>query len=143
MTRKAAANGSRTRKGTAKAAPSGVGRDLTHDELMQAAVTPDPELQRRSELLWDLRAVPGRGPKPSITPDDVVRAAIDIADADGLSAVTMHAVAQRLSVTAMALYRYFPSKDALNDAIVDAGMGLPPTPAKQHPSWRDPGRRRR
>jgi AcrR family transcriptional regulator len=137
MARKAAAPGSRRTKGTAKAAAAGIGRELTHEALMQAAVTPDPELQRRSELLWDARSVPGRGPKPSITPDTVVQVAIAIADADGLSAVTMHAVSGQLGVTAMALYRYFPSKDALNDAIVDAGMGLPPTPKGAKVSWRE------
>ena len=134
MARKAAASGSR-RKQSGGAAP-GIGRELTHDALMQAASAPDPELQRRSELLWEARSVPGRGPKPSITADDVVQAAIAIADADGLSAVTMQAVAQQLGVTAMALYRYFPSKDALIDALVDAGMGLPPTPKGPRVGWR-------
>lgn len=135
MARKAAASGSRRKQSGGAAA--GIGRELTHDALMQAASAPDPELQRRSELLWEARSVPGRGPKPSITADDVVQAAIAIADADGLGAVTMHAVALNVGVTAMALYRYFPSKDALIDALVDAGMGLPPTPGRQNTSWRE------
>lgn len=134
MARKQAAKGGRTTKGSGRA--GGVGRELTHDALMQSAAAPDPELQRRSELLWEARSVPGRGPKPSITADDVVQAAIAIADADGLGAVTMHAVALKVGVTAMALYRYFPSKDALNDALVDAGMGPPPPTSPQTP-WRD------
>jgi AcrR family transcriptional regulator len=36
----------------------------------------------------------------------------------------------------MALYRYFPNKEALYDAIVDAGMGLPPRPKDPAASWR-------
>lgn len=112
-------------------------RELTHDDVMQASVRVDPELRRRSELLWDDRSLKTRGPKPGLTPDDVVQAAMQIADADGLSAVTMHAVSASLGFTTMAIYRYFPSKEALYDAIVDAGMGLPPRPSEPRGSWRD------
>jgi AcrR family transcriptional regulator len=103
---------------------------------MQASMRVDPELRRRSELLWEDRSPPTRGPKPSLAPEDVVQAAIEIADADGLGAVTMHAVAARLGFTTMALYRYFPNKEALYDAIVDAGMGLPPRPVEPRGDWR-------
>lgn len=103
---------------------------------MQAAVRVDPELRRRSELLWDDRTLPTRGPKPGLTPDDVVNAAIQIADADGLAAVTMHAVAAALGFTTMALYRYFPNKEALYDAIVDAGIGRPPRLRVPRGNWR-------
>jgi AcrR family transcriptional regulator len=36
----------------------------------------------------------------------------------------------------MAVYRYFPNKEALYDAIVDAGIGLPPSPTKPQGDWR-------
>ena len=104
---------------------------------MQASVRVDPVLRRRSQLLWEDRTPPSRGPKPTLTPDDVVQAAIEIADEEGLSALTMQAVAARLGFTAMAIYRYFPSKEALHDAIVDAGMGLPPRPREPRGGWRD------
>jgi AcrR family transcriptional regulator len=110
---------------------------ITHDDIMQASARIDPDLRRRSELLWDDRLQPSRGPKPGLAPHDVVQAAIEIADEEGLGAVTMHAVAARLGFTTMALYRYFPSKEALYDAIVDAGMGLPPKPAEPRRNWRD------
>jgi AcrR family transcriptional regulator len=111
-------------------------RELTHEDIMQASVRVDPNLRRRSELLWDDRLKATRGPKAAFTPADVVQAAMQLADEDGLSAVTMHAVASRLGLTTMALYRYFPSKEALYDAIVDAGMGLPPAPSEPRGSWR-------
>jgi AcrR family transcriptional regulator len=111
-------------------------RQLTHDDIMQASVRVDPALRRRSELLWDDRSRPTRGPKPGLTPDDVVQAAIQIADEEGLAAVTMHAVAARLGFTTMAIYRYFPNKEALYDAIVDAGMGRPPHPTAPKGDWR-------
>jgi AcrR family transcriptional regulator len=109
---------------------------LTHDDVMAAAVRVDPELRQRSALLWEDRVPGGRGPKPSLTPDDVVQTAIEIADADGLTAVSMHAVAARLGFTTMALYRYFPSREALYDAIIDDGMGLPPAPSNAAADWR-------
>jgi AcrR family transcriptional regulator len=111
---------------------------LSHGEVMQAAARVDPVLRRRSELLWEDRVLPTRGPKPGLTPQDVVDAAIAIADEEGvLTAVSMHAVAARLGFTTMALYRYFPGKEALYDAIVDAGMGLPPASMKDATGWRE------
>ena len=76
-------------------------------------------------------------PEGGVHPDDVVQTAMQIADEDGLSAVTMNAVAARIGLTTMALYRYFPNKEALLDAIVDAGLGPPPRPAEPRGSWRD------
>lgn len=112
-------------------------RQLTHDDVMQASVRIDPELRRRSQLLWEDRSQPTRGPKAGFTPEDVVQIAVQIADEEGLAAVTMNAVATRLGLTTMAIYRYFPNKDALLDAIVDAGMGRPPVSSDPNASWRD------
>ena len=112
-------------------------RKLTHDDIMQASIKVDPDLRRRSELLWDDRSKPTRGPKPGLTPDDVVRAAMEIADEEGLAAMTMQAVSAKLGLTTMAVYRYFPNKEALFDAIVDAGMGQPPRPTEPRGTWRE------
>jgi AcrR family transcriptional regulator len=122
--------------GSARRQSQAARRQLTHDDVMAASVRVDPDLRRRSELLWDDRSRPTRGPKPALTPDDVVQAAMQIADEDGISAVTMNAVATRLGFTTMAIYRYFPSKEALLDAIVDAGLGLPPRPTEPRGDWR-------
>ena len=130
---KAAPRGRRDRAPAAAQSSQGA---ITHDDVMQASVRIDPDLRRRSELLWEDRSRPTRGPKPSLTPDEVVQAAIDIADEEGLAALTMQAVSARLGFTTMAVYRYFPSKEALYDAIVDAGMGLPPAPQEPRGDWR-------
>ena len=45
--------------------------------------------------------------------DSIVRTALDITRSDGLSAVTMRAVAARIGVTPMALYRHVASRDEL------------------------------
>jgi AcrR family transcriptional regulator len=118
------------------------GGGVTHAALMSAAMRPDATMQRRSELLWEDRSPATRGPKAGFTPDEVVQAAIAIADqAGGLGAVTMQAVSAELGLTTMAVYRYFPNKEALYDAIIDAGMGLPPAPLDPPGAWRDEVRR--
>ena len=78
-------------------------------------------------LLWGTRARPARGPKPVLTLDAVVRAAIEVADADGIGALTMTRVAERLDVTTMAIYRYVPRKEELVDLMNDHALGPPPS----------------
>ena len=111
-------------------------RPVTHDDVMEASRRVDPELRRRSQLLWEDRSKGTRGPRAAFTPEEVVHIAMEIADADGLGAVTMNAVASRLGLTTMAVYRYFPNKEALYDAIIDTGMGLPPTEPDPPGDWR-------
>lgn len=94
------------------------------------------DIARRSELLWEAQAKPTRGPKAALTREDVVAAAIRVADAGDLAALTMHAVASELGYTPMALYRYFPNKEALVDAAVDAALGSPPVRPGSHEGWR-------
>ena len=94
------------------------------------------EIAKRSALLWDAPQQPTRGPKPALSREDVVAAAISVADAGDLAALTMHAVAAQLGYTPMALYRYFPNKEALVDAAVDAALGAPPKRVGPHEGWR-------
>jgi AcrR family transcriptional regulator len=49
-----------------------------------------------------------------------------LADSDGLSGVSLSAVAARLGLTTTALYRYVDSKEALVDLMLDAAVGPPP-----------------
>lgn len=81
------------------------------------------------KLLWEPSPGPRRGPRPAFTVDDIARAGIAIADADGLAAVTMQRVADQLGVTKMALYRYVPGKAELVALMLDIGLGGPPPPA--------------
>jgi AcrR family transcriptional regulator len=79
-------------------------------------------------------ARPGRrrGPRPRHTREQVVEAAIAIADADGLEAVTIRAVAARLRAGAMSLYSYVPDKQALVYAMVEQvseELAIPPEPS--------------
>ena len=86
----------------------------------------DPK--RSLELLWRLEIKPSRGPKPGLSLDQIVAAAIEVADAEGLRALSMRRVAEHLGVGTMSLYRYVPAKAELLDLMldaVDAGVGRP------------------
>lgn len=81
----------------------------------------DPE--RTIELLWPDAAPPQRrrGPRPRLEQAQISSAAIRLADAEGLPAVTMRALAKRLGLSSpMALYTYVPGKAELIDVMVDA-----------------------
>ena len=67
-----------------------------------------------------------RGPKPKYRLQEVVDAAIAIADAEGLHAVTMQRVGEALGATKMALYRYLPGKTELAALMLDRALGPPP-----------------
>ena len=56
-----------------------------------------------SALLWGRRAPATRGPKASLTVEQIAAAAVGIADAGGLDAVSMQAVADALGYSKMAL----------------------------------------
>ena len=58
-----------------------------------------------------------------ITADDVVAAAIDIVDRDGLDALTIRRVANACGLSPMGVYRHVRDKDDLLDRIVDAVVG--------------------
>jgi AcrR family transcriptional regulator len=65
------------------------------------------------DLLWGRRERGKRGPRPGLSADAIVDAAVQIADAEGLDAVSMARVAAKLGFTTMSLYRYVASKDEL------------------------------
>lgn len=76
------------------------------------------------KLLWrsegDGPSPPSPGPKPRLTVDDVVEAAVVEADANRVGDVSMRAIAERLDVTAMTLYGYVPGKEALVALMYDS-----------------------
>jgi AcrR family transcriptional regulator len=93
------------------------------------------ELPADIAAMWRLRETPRRGPKPSLTLDDIVGAAIEIADAEDLAAVSMARVAERLGNSTMALYRHVKSKDELLVIMSDAALERP-DPMPEGVDWR-------
>jgi AcrR family transcriptional regulator len=65
-----------------------------------------------------------RGRRPAHTRDQVVDAAIAVADAEGLDAVTMRRVATEIGAGAMSLYTYVDNRDRLIDLMVDRVGGM-------------------
>ena len=90
------------------------------------AQVPDRDITIGLKLLWGRQEPPTRGPKPGLTLDRIVRAAIAVADEHGLETVSMRSVAKRLGVGTMSLYRYVPGKSELLDLMLEAALGEEP-----------------
>jgi AcrR family transcriptional regulator len=69
--------------------------------------------------------------RPAHTRADIARAAMEIADSEGLDAVSMRHVAQRLGAGTMTLYHYVRNKDELITLMTDAVMGEVVVPAEE------------
>src|SRR5215470_9390724 len=85
---------------------------------------------------WGVRDRPHKGPKPGLSLERIVAAAVQVADAEGLAAVSMSRVAAELGTAPMSLYRYVTAKDELLALMVDAAYGPPPA---QPPPGTAPG----
>src|SRR5215813_1299900 len=85
--------------------------------------------------IWTQPPPPAR--QRSLGREEIVAAAIALADEAGPDALTMKAVASRLGpYSAMALYRYVYNKDGLVDLMLDAATAEIPLPARPGPDWR-------
>lgn len=90
--------------------------------VCQAFAVPRPASPRA--LLWD---APGR-PRPQLTRDDLVRAALELLDAAGMDGLTMRNLAQRLGVQAASLYNHIRDKRDVLTLVADAITGEVPSP---------------
>ncbi|GAB3600064.1 TetR/AcrR family transcriptional regulator [Microbacterium tumbae] len=95
-----------------------------------------PELPRGIALAWGVAANPQRGPKREMSVEKIVDAAVELADAEGIGAVSMAAVAARLGFTPMSLYRYVTAKDDLLLLMQEQATGLPPEEHREQEGWR-------
>lgn len=95
------------------------------------------DTERSLRLLWLREAPARRGPTPSLTLDRIVERAVELADAEGLEAVSMRRVAEGLGFTPMSLYRHVPGKAELLDLMVDA-VNAESANVDDHPgTWRE------
>lgn len=88
------------------------------------------------EAAWGLRERRTKGPKPGLTLNRIVDAAVRLAASDGLGAVSMSRVAADLGVSTMSLYRYVAAKDELLLLMEDAAFGTPPPGPDPDEDWR-------
>ncbi|MBF6302050.1 TetR/AcrR family transcriptional regulator C-terminal domain-containing protein [Nocardia amamiensis] len=84
------------------------------------------EPPRVARLLWSGDQRSGRGRRPALSLDRIVGAAIAIADAEGIGALSMQRVANQLDAATMSLYRHVASKDELVALMLDTTMAGPP-----------------
>jgi AcrR family transcriptional regulator len=76
-----------------------------------------------------------RGPQPAYSRDQIAAAAVRIADAEGLQAVSMRRIAVELGSGTTSLYRYITKKDELLDLMSEAVLEVERLP-KPSGSWR-------
>ncbi|MFB9466413.1 TetR/AcrR family transcriptional regulator C-terminal domain-containing protein [Streptomyces cinereospinus] len=75
------------------------------------------------EQLWLRPTEPRRGRRPSFSREVITAAAVALADAEGLDAVTMRRVAAEVGAGVMSLYSYAPDKETLLELMVDHVSG--------------------
>ncbi|WP_035769857.1 TetR/AcrR family transcriptional regulator C-terminal domain-containing protein [Arthrobacter castelli] len=99
----------------------------------------EPELPRGIALAWGVAATPQRGPRRELSVEGIVATAMEIADAEDLTAVSMTAVAAKLGYTTMSLYRYVSAKEDMVLLMYEQAFGVPPRPDGDV-GWREAAR---
>lgn len=85
--------------------------------------------------VW-LRPAPARQSAPAFSRDQITRAAIDLADRDGLPAVSMRRIATRIGSAPTSLYWYFSDQNQLHELMIDAAIGEIELPGLPSGDWR-------
>jgi len=75
------------------------------------------------QLMWGRVEAPKRGPKARVAVADLVQAAVRIADAEGIDAVSTRRVAEAVGISPMSFYTHIPDKAVLLDLMLDAVAG--------------------
>lgn len=88
------------------------------------------------DLLWGRRERGKRGPRPGLSADAIVKAAVRVADAEGLKAVSMARVAKELGFTTMSLYRHVASKGELLQLMWNASAAGAQSLVLEGDDWR-------
>ncbi len=93
------------------------GRKMSRGDGSGATGVVDPQ------QLWLSPAGPRRGRRPTFSREAITAAAVGLADAEGLEAVTMRRVAAQVGAGVMSLYSYAPDKETLLELMVDHVSG--------------------
>src|SRR2546428_2700629 len=75
--------------------------------------------------------------RTTLTRERIAVAAVALIDGEGLDALSMRRLGAALGVEAMSLYRHFPSKAALLEAVVARLLAELPVPAPTAARWQD------
>jgi AcrR family transcriptional regulator len=88
------------------------------------------------ELLWAEHGAPKRGPRPRLQLAQVIDAAVALADSEGVEALSMRKLAERLETSAMSLYTYTKGRAELVDLMIDRVLGELCEPVAEAAGWR-------
>lgn len=100
------------------------------------AKTDRAPMPRGVELAWSRSRGTKPGPRPGLNLDQIIGAAIEIADEAGLAAVSLARVAVNLGCATTSLYRHIRSKDDLVVLMCDTAAAPPPDlPAPDPHQW--------
>ncbi|ASQ92523.1 regulator [Streptomyces sp. 11-1-2] len=88
------------------------------------------------QQLWQSPQQPRKGRKPAFSREAITAAAVALADAEGIDAVTMRRVASQVGAGVMSLYSYAPDKETLLRLMVDQVNGELSPPAPLTGDWR-------
>jgi len=91
---------------------------------------------RGRELIWMRPERAAKGPAPSKSRQEIAAAAVALADAEGLEAVSMRRIASALEMGTASLYGYVGSKDEMYDLMVDGVEGEDGPPPPVSGDWR-------
>ncbi len=78
---------------------------------------------------------PKTEPRPRLSRDLIMKKALEVADREGIYALTMRKLAQELGVEAMSLYHYIANKDQLLDSLIDLVFAEIELPSRQE-DWK-------
>ncbi|WP_165777599.1 TetR/AcrR family transcriptional regulator [Amycolatopsis antarctica] len=112
--------------------PSGRGRPARYCSRACRARAYRDRVAERQQLDVDLPEEAA-----ALTPERVVRAAIGLADREGVAALSMRRVAAELNAGPMSLYRYVRGKEELGGMMIDAVFGDRPLPEPGPAGWRN------
>jgi AcrR family transcriptional regulator len=94
-----------------------------------------PAAQPEIDLIW-LRPERGaRDQRPALSRDQIVRAAIELADEHGLDAVSTRRIATRLGSGPTSMYWHVPSKADLYELMFDTAVGEVELPGRPSGDW--------
>jgi AcrR family transcriptional regulator len=77
----------------------------------------------KPSLIWTRLEKPARGQQPSLSREHIIRAAMELADAEGIEALSMRRIAAQIGVGTMSLYWHIARKQDLFDLLFDAALG--------------------
>ena len=90
----------------------------------------------KEEPIWMRPVRKPHNQRPPLAREQIVRAAIQLANAEGLEALSMRRLAKELGAGAMSLYCHIPNKDDLLDLMLDAAFGEVELPEEASADWR-------